>query len=397
MSGGRRHPLDTHFRALPLRVVSVSAGYRERTDADKSELDGGGCSRRRRQPAPRLRGPRAAAAGARLLHDRLGRPRGQRAGGDGARGRPTRRCCTTAPAASTVARARQVPGSTPVRDVLQGLVALADEPIAGGRHKVFGHADLAIIPQTSTIASHLPRAVGLALALSPGAPAGRGLSRGRPTRSWSARFGDASVNHSTAAGAINTALNAAYRGCRCRCCSSARTTVWASACRRRPAGSSARTGPGPGWATSPPTAPTRRPPGPSIDRGGRLASASSRRPVFLHLRTVRLLGHAGSDAEIGYRATARRSRPTTTATRCWRTARVLVERAASSRPTMLGPVRRDPGARSMPRPTELPDAPRLRSAAEVMAPRRPAAARIAVARRAAATLDGGRLEPRQPR
>src|SRR5215210_2460590 len=59
------------------------------------------------------------------------------------------------------ARAAQVPGTDPVRDVLQGLMGLADEPIAGGRHKVFGHPDLAVIPQTSTIASHLPRAVGL--------------------------------------------------------------------------------------------------------------------------------------------------------------------------------------------------------------------------------------------
>ncbi len=80
-------------------------------------------------------------------------------------GRPIRRCCTTDPAAFYFARAQQVPGSTPVRDVLQGLMALADEPIAGGRHKVFGHPDLAIIPQTSTIASHLPRSVGLAIAL----------------------------------------------------------------------------------------------------------------------------------------------------------------------------------------------------------------------------------------
>ncbi|MGH3158953.1 MAG: hypothetical protein ACRDNF_20600, partial [Streptosporangiaceae bacterium] len=31
-----------------------------------------------------------------------------------------------------------------LRDVLLGLVAAAAEPIAGGRHKVFGHADLAI-------------------------------------------------------------------------------------------------------------------------------------------------------------------------------------------------------------------------------------------------------------
>ena len=41
----------------------------------------------------------------------------------------------------------------------------SEEPIAGGRHKVFGHRDLAIIPQTSTIASHLPRAVGVAFAI----------------------------------------------------------------------------------------------------------------------------------------------------------------------------------------------------------------------------------------
>ena len=63
------------------------------------------------------------------------------------------------------ARASQVAGSTPVRDVLQGLLCAADEPIAGGRHKVFGNAALSVIPQTSTIASHLPRAVGLAVAL----------------------------------------------------------------------------------------------------------------------------------------------------------------------------------------------------------------------------------------
>ncbi|MFI5067882.1 MAG: MFS transporter, partial [Streptosporangiales bacterium] len=45
-------------------------------------------------------------------------------------------------------------------DVLLGLVAAAGEPIAGGRHKVFGHRRLHVIPQTSTIASHLPRAMG---------------------------------------------------------------------------------------------------------------------------------------------------------------------------------------------------------------------------------------------
>src|SRR5689334_23976287 len=52
-----------------------------------------------------------------------------------------------------VERARQVPESTPLMDILLGLVAAASEPIAGGRHKVFGNKALSIIPQTSTIAS----------------------------------------------------------------------------------------------------------------------------------------------------------------------------------------------------------------------------------------------------
>src|SRR5215208_646385 len=109
-----------------------------------------------------------------------------------------------------LARARQVRRSNPIRDVLQGLVASAAEPISGGRHKVFGHPDLSIIPETSTIASHLPRAVGLAIALHRAHRLGVRCE-------WPAdavvicSFGDASANHSTAAGAINTAINTAYR------------------------------------------------------------------------------------------------------------------------------------------------------------------------------------------
>src|SRR5690349_13556910 len=62
-------------------------------------------------------------------------------------------------------RARQARGPDPLRDVLLGVVAAADEPIAGGRHKVFGSSRLHVIPQTSTIASHLPRALGVAFAI----------------------------------------------------------------------------------------------------------------------------------------------------------------------------------------------------------------------------------------
>ena len=110
-----------------------------------------------------------------------------------------------------LARAQQVGGRDALRDVLLGLVAATEEPIAGGRHKVFGRHDLNIIPQTSTIASHLPRAVGVAFSIA----RARKLGVAYP---WPAdavtvcSFGDASVNHSTAVGAINAALYSAYQG-----------------------------------------------------------------------------------------------------------------------------------------------------------------------------------------
>src|SRR5207342_1427395 len=104
-----------------------------------------------------------------------------------------------------VARAAQAAGVTdPVRDVLLGVAAAAAEPISGGRHKVFGHAGLNVIPQTSTIASHLPRAVGIAFA----------IERSRKLEmqtSWPAdavvacSFGDATVNHATALAGLNAA------------------------------------------------------------------------------------------------------------------------------------------------------------------------------------------------
>src|SRR5712692_8260339 len=54
-------------------------------------------------------------------------------------------------------RARHVPGSDPVMDLLLSLTASSEDPISGGRHKVFGSVSLGIPPQTSTIASHLPK------------------------------------------------------------------------------------------------------------------------------------------------------------------------------------------------------------------------------------------------
>ena len=98
-----------------------------------------------------------------------------------------------------------------LRDILLSLSAATADPASGGRHKVFGHPELAIIPQTSTIASHLPRAVGVAFAID------RARRLGLPTR-WPldaiavCSFGDASLNHSTAVGALNTAGYCAHSG-----------------------------------------------------------------------------------------------------------------------------------------------------------------------------------------
>ncbi len=197
------------------------------------------------------------------------------------------------------ARARQVEGIDPVRDILQGMFASVDEPIAGGRHKVFGRHELAVIPQTSTIASHLPRAVGVALTIGRAPKLGAAIQWPLDALAVCS-FGDASANHSTAVGAINTA---------CHCAYSRLPLPLLLVCEDNGIGISVRT-PG-GWIEA---AFAQRPglrytsvdgtdPARVYDTAGELAEwvRTERRPAFLHLRTVRFLGHAGSDVEAGYR------------------------------------------------------------------------------------------------
>ena len=197
-------------------------------------------------------------------------------------------------------RASQVPGHDGAGDVLLGLVSARDEPISGGRHKVFGHRDLHVIPQTSTIASHLPRALGVAFALS----RARRLGVGTP---WPAdavvvcSLGDASMNHSTAVGAMNAALQASYRGM---------PVPLLVVVEDNGLGISVRT-PG-GWTEQ---TWSRRPglewfdvDGADLGEAVRVSSEaahhvrSRRRPALLRLRTVRLMGHAGTDLESAYRS-----------------------------------------------------------------------------------------------
>jgi len=115
-------------------------------------------------------------------------------------------------AAFQIQRSRKVPGQTPTWDMLLSFAASAEDPISGGRHKVLGSKTLFIPPQTSTIASHLPKAMGAAYSV--------GLAKrlDTPDRMLPgdaviiASFGDASANHSTAQGAINAACWTAWQG-----------------------------------------------------------------------------------------------------------------------------------------------------------------------------------------
>src|SRR3954468_21060659 len=95
-------------------------------------------------------------------------------------------------------------------DILHGITAATVEPIAGGRHKVFGNHALAVIPQTSTIASDLPRAMGVAI----GIDRARKLGVECPWPDGAVvicSFGDASLNHATAQAALNTTAHAAHQ------------------------------------------------------------------------------------------------------------------------------------------------------------------------------------------
>lgn len=199
-----------------------------------------------------------------------------------------------------IQRSKQRPGETPLYDMLLSFAASSEDPISGGRHKVLGSRTLLVPPQTSTIASHLPKAMGAAHAL--------GLAQRLPPDGLAlpedsvilCNFGDASANHSTAQGAINSAGWAAYQN-------SPMPIVFV--CEDNGIGISTSTPRGWIAASFSGRAGLHYLYCDGTDlldsvRGVQAAVAYARRyrkPVFLHMRVVRLLGHAGSDTEVGYR------------------------------------------------------------------------------------------------
>ena len=206
-------------------------------------------------------------------------------------------------AAFLIQRKKQAGGLTPLYDMALSFAASADDPISGGRHKVLGCAHSFVPPQTSTIASHLPKAVGAAHSLGMAQRLKMADAILPHDAVIIASFGDASANHSTSQGAFNSACWAAYQHL---------PMPIIFLCEDNGIGISVRT-PG-GWIEANyahrPALHYIQCDGADMNdalRGCEQAvryARSRRRPVFLHMRTVRLMGHAGADVEASYSALA---------------------------------------------------------------------------------------------
>gem|GEM_PF-6710444 len=126
--------------------------------------------------------------------------------------------------AFVLARARRGGVASMERDVLYSLCAAEQDPVAQGRHKVWGSRELWIPPQTSTIASQLPKAMGSAVAIGRARRLEQRLAVAADAIAVTS-FGDASANHASALSAINAARWAQGSATPCRSCSCARTTA----------------------------------------------------------------------------------------------------------------------------------------------------------------------------
>jgi len=197
-------------------------------------------------------------------------------------------------------RSKQILNATPIYDMALSFMASSEDPISGGRHKVIGSETLNIPPQTSTIASHLPKAVGTAFSIDHAK--GLNLSEKKLVSDSIVicSFGDASVNHATALTAFNTA---------CWISSKGGHIPIIFICEDNGRGISVPTDKK--WIEN---NFSKRHGIKYIKTNGlhlidlilKAKEAEkycrlNRNPVFLHMQTVRLTGHAGSDIEIAYR------------------------------------------------------------------------------------------------
>ncbi len=197
-------------------------------------------------------------------------------------------------------RFRKLPGMDPVLDSALSFAASKDDPASGGRHKVWGSKPLWVLPQTSTIASHLPKAFGTAIAIEQARRIGHALPIPEDSIAICS-FGDASSNHATAQTAFNAAAWTAYQKL---------PAPVLFVCEDNGIGISVKTPDG--WVAR--NFAERRDLDYFAADGLDLAAGygdvrravehcrRTRRPTFLHLRTTRIMGHAGTDFEIEWRS-----------------------------------------------------------------------------------------------
>ncbi len=197
-------------------------------------------------------------------------------------------------------RFRKLPGMDPVMDSALSFAASREDPASGGRHKVWGSKPLWVLPQTSTIASHLPKAMGTAVAIEQAPRIGHVLPVPRDSIVICS-FGDASSNHATAQTSFNAAAWTAYQRL---------PTPVLFVCEDNGIGISVKTPAG--WIAN--NFRDRKDldyffaDGLDLAEGyAQVARAvehcrGTRRPTFLHLKTTRLTGHAGTDFEIEWRS-----------------------------------------------------------------------------------------------
>ncbi len=197
-------------------------------------------------------------------------------------------------------RFRKLPDMDPVVDAALSFAASREDPASGGRHKVWGSKSLWVLPQTSTIASHLPKALGTAVAIEQAPRIGHVLPVPRDSIVICS-FGDASSNHATAQTTFNAAAWTAYQRL---------PTPVLFVCEDNGIGISVKTPAG--WIAN--NFRDRKDLDYFFADGLDLAEGyaqvrravehcrSTRRPTFLHLKTARLTGHAGTDFEIEWRS-----------------------------------------------------------------------------------------------
>lgn len=201
-----------------------------------------------------------------------------------------------------IQRSKQVSGIDGVRDVLYSLVAAASDPISGGRHKVFGSVALNIPPQTSTIASHLPKALGAAVSITRAKELGIKAKLAEDSVVLCS-FGDASNNHASTQATLNACSWLARQNY---------PLPMVFVCEDNGIGISVPTPKN--WIKE---SIEHRPGIHYISCDGlniadiyakaeeaEYLARHKKQPVFLHIKCVRLLGHAGSDIESQYNSQA---------------------------------------------------------------------------------------------